>query len=236
MTESAAPCVGVVIVAAGASRRMVGVDKTWAVVNGQPIVAHTVQVFVASPHINDIVLVVAADRVAQAQQLALELGWQKVRALVAGGARRRDSVLAGLEALPPTDGIVLIHDGARPLVTDAIIAAGLRAVAQTGAAIPGVPVKDTIKRVDAQGIIIETPDRATLYTVQTPQIFDRALILAAHRSVDSTLDVTDDARLAELQGHQVCIFPGAYTNIKITTPEDLAIAQALWGVSDSPVG
>ena len=228
MTEIISPAVGVVIVAAGASRRMAGVDKTWAVVNGQPIIAHTVQVFEASSHINDIVLVVAADRVEETLQLAIELGWGKVRAVVAGGARRRDSVLAGLEALPATDDIVLIHDGARPLVTDALIMEGLRTVAQTGAAIPGVPMKDTIKRVDAQGIIIETPDRATLYTVQTPQIFDRTMILAAHRTVDPALDVTDDARLAELQGHQVRIFAGAYTNIKITTPEDLAIVQALF--------
>ncbi len=226
----AVPAVGAVIVAAGASRRMAGVDKTWALVNGQPIIAHTVSVFEASAHVTDIVLVVAAERWDEALQLAARWGWRKLRAVVTGGARRRDSVLAGLEILPTTDTIVLIHDGARPLVTEAIIAAGVAAVAQTGAAIPGVLVKDTIKRVDAEGLVIDTPDRAMLYTIQTPQAFDLALILAAHRTVDPTLDVTDDARLAELQGHQVRIFAGAYSNIKITTPEDLAIAQALWSM------
>lgn len=227
---NAVPTVGAVIVAAGASRRMAGVDKTWVPINGQPIIAHTVSVFEASAHITDIVLVVAADRRDEARQLAAYLGWSKLRAVVAGGARRRDSVLEGLEALPSTETIVMIHDGARPLVTEAIIAAGVAAVGQTGAAIPGVLVKDTIKRVNAEGVVIDTPDRAMLYTIQTPQVFDRALILAAHRTVDPTLDVTDDARLAELQGHQVCIFAGSYTNLKITTPEDLAIAQALWSM------
>ncbi len=220
--------VGAVIVAAGASRRMAGIDKTWAVVRDLPIIAHTTNVFEQSALITDIVLVVAAEHLAAAQRLVSEVGWRKVCAVVVGGARRRDSVLAGLEMLPTQDAIVMIHDGARPLVTATIIAEGLRAVQHTGAAIAAVPVKDTIKRVGADGIVVETPDRATLFAIQTPQIFRRDLILAAHRAVDPALDVTDDARMAELQGYAVQTFAGAYSNLKITTPEDLAIAQALW--------
>lgn len=221
------PPAGAVIVAAGASRRMAGVDKTWAVVHGQPLVAHTLRVFARSPHIDVLVLVVAPERMAEGQALVAAAGVQR-GSVVAGGARRRDSVLAGLMALPADCAIAVIHDGARPLVTEAILLAGLQAVAETGAAVAGVPVKDTIKRVDAAGFVAETPDRAALYAIQTPQVFDRALILAAHRAADPALDASDDALLAEALGHRVRIFPGAYTNLKITTPEDLAVLQALW--------
>ncbi len=222
------PTAGAVIVAAGASRRMAGIDKTWAVVRGQPVLAHTVAVFARSPHISAIVLVVAPDRLEDARALVAALPSGTCALVVAGGARRRDSVLAGLEAMPANCTIAVIHDGARPLVTEAIIVAGLRAVGETGAATAGVPVKDTIKRVDAAGLVFETPDRAMLYAIQTPQVFDRARILAAHRATDPALDATDDALLAEAQGQHVRIFPGSYVNLKITTPDDLAIVAALW--------
>lgn len=221
------PTTGVVIVAAGASHRMVGIDKTWATIDHHPVIAHTIAAFEQSPLIDEIVLVVAADRVTQAWQLARHLGYTKVKAVVAGGTRRRDSVYSGLTALHEEIAIVLIHDGARPLVTDVIIAAGLLAVTMTGAATASVPVKDTIKGVDATGIVIDTPNRAQLYAIQTPQVFDRRLILAAHRAVDASLDVTDDARLAEIEGHRVCLFAGSYTNLKITTPDDIALVRSL---------
>jgi len=222
------PTVGVVIVAAGASRRMAGVDKTWAVVRGQPLVAHTVAAFERSPHISVITLVVAAERLGDAHDLITASPPTQRYIVVAGGARRRDSVLAGLAALPEDCTLAMIHDGARPLVTEAIILAGLHAVAATGAATAGVPVKDTIKRVDNAGLVVETPDRAALYAIQTPQVFDRALILAAHQAADPALDAPDDALLAEALGHEVRIFPGAYTNLKITTPDDLAIVESMW--------
>ncbi len=228
MTESALhPHTGAVIVAAGASRRMNGVDKTWALLAGRPVIARALDVFVTSPLIDHIALVVAQERMDQARELAEREGWRKIHAVVTGGPRRRDSVFAGLQALPDECEIAAIHDGARPLVTAAIIAEGLRAVMATGAATAAVPVKDTVKRVDAEGFVVETPDRASLYAVQTPQIFHRDLILAAHRVVDSALDVTDDALLVEMQGGRVRVFAGAYTNLKITTPEDLALAEAL---------
>ncbi|MBA3824982.1 MAG: 2-C-methyl-D-erythritol 4-phosphate cytidylyltransferase [Ktedonobacterales bacterium] len=222
------PTVGAVIVAAGASRRMVGVDKLWATVRGQPLLAHTIAVFARSPHIGVIVLVVAADRLDDACALLAAQSLGKPHVVVVGGARRRDSVLRGLAALPEDCAIALIHDGARPLVTEALILMGLRAVAATGAATAVIPVKDTIKRVDAAGLVVETPDRAALYAVQTPQVFDRVLILAAHHAADPALDAADDALLVESLGHRVRVFTGAYTNIKVTTPDDLAVVEALW--------
>jgi 2-C-methyl-D-erythritol 4-phosphate cytidylyltransferase len=221
------PHAGVVIVAAGASRRMNGVDKTWALLAGRPVIAHTLDVFATSPLIDHITMVVAQERMEQARELAGQEGWHKIHAVVTGGPRRRDSVFAGLQALPDDCEIVAIHDGARPLVTEAIIEEGLRAVKATGAATAAVPVKDTVKRVDAEGFVVETPDRASLYAVQTPQIFSRDLILAAHQAVDAALDVTDDALLIEMQGVRVRIFAGSYTNLKITTPEDLALSETL---------
>ena len=228
MESEARPQVGAVIVAAGASRRMAGIDKTWAICAGQVVLAQTIAVFEATPLIAHIALVVASDRVEDAHQLAEQMGWQKICAIVAGGARRRDSVLNGLQALPTTDEIMVIHDGARPLVTGEIINAGVLAAQAMGAATAGVPVKDTIKRVDSNGLVIETPDRAALFAVQTPQVFRREVILAAHQAVDAALDVTDDAQMVETQGHAVRVFAGAYTNLKITTPEDLALVEALW--------
>jgi 2-C-methyl-D-erythritol 4-phosphate cytidylyltransferase len=225
-TASHSP-VGAVIVAAGASRRMNGVDKTWAPLAGRPVIAHAIDVFARSALIDHIALVVAQERMEQARELAGQEGWHKIHAVVTGGPRRRDSVFAGLQALPDECEFVAIHDGARPLVTEAIIAEGLRVVAATGAATAAVPVKDTVKRVDAEGFVVETPDRASLYAVQTPQIFRRDLILTAHQAVNATLDVTDDALLVEMQGVRVRIFAGSYTNLKITTPEDLALAEGL---------
>lgn len=222
------PLAGAVIVAAGASRRMAGADKVWAIVGDRPVLAHTVAVFEAHPAISAVVIVVAPGHEAAAADWATRLGWAKLVAIVPGGARRRDSALAGILALPLTTDLILIHDGARPLVTPAIISAGLAAAQATGAATAAVPVKDTIKRVDAAGLVIETPDRAALVAVQTPQVFRRDLILAAHRAAPAEFDATDDALLAERAGHPVHTFPGAYANLKITTPEDLAILAALW--------
>jgi 2-C-methyl-D-erythritol 4-phosphate cytidylyltransferase len=192
------------------------------------VLAQTIAVFEATPLIAHIALVVASERVDDAHQLAKQMGWQKICAIVVGGARRRDSVRNGLQALPTADEIAVIHDGARPLVTATIIAAGVRAAQAMGAATAGVPVKDTIKRVDADGLVVETPDRATLFAIQTPQVFRREVILAAHQAVDAALDVTDDAQMVEMQGDPVRVFAGAYTNLKITTPEDLAMVEALW--------
>lgn len=219
----------VVIVAAGSSRRMRGRDKIWAAISGRITLARTVDVFEASPLINTIILVISADRLHEATTLCKHEGWHKVAAVVIGGARRQDSVRAGLETLStlvPECHWVMIHDGARPFVTPAILEAGLHAVQQHQAVTAAVPVKDTVKLVQ-HGQIHSTLERSQLWTVQTPQIFSFPLIYQAHHHSDATSDVTDDAMLVARLGQPVTIFQGSYANIKITTHEDLLLAEAL---------
>ncbi len=217
-----------IIVAAGASRRMQGRDKLWTPLAGRIILARTIDVFEASPLIESIVLVPSTERLADINTLCNNEGWQKIAAIVPGGARRQDSVCAGLDALAavtPTTQWVTIHDAARPLVTSAILEAGLKAAQEYQAAIAAVPVKDTIKLVQ-EGRVTATLDRSQLWAIQTPQVFSFLLIHQAHHSPAAMGDVTDDATLIEQLGHPVVIFPGAYTNIKITTQEDLFLAEA----------
>jgi 2-C-methyl-D-erythritol 4-phosphate cytidylyltransferase len=212
---------GAVIAAAGESRRMQGLDKILTPVAGKPVLAHSVQRFEDSPLIQEVVIVMRADLVPIGEAMARQYGWRKVTAIVSGGARRQDSVKAGLFALGPCD-YVMIHDGARPCVTEAIIARGLEAAKATGAAIAAVPAKDTIKQVSASQEITATPPREGLWQVQTPQIFQYGILLRAYSEM--TGDATDDAMLVERMGHTVKVFMASYENIKVTTPGDLAIA------------
>jgi 2-C-methyl-D-erythritol 4-phosphate cytidylyltransferase len=219
----------VVIVAAGASRRMQGRDKLWISLAGRLTLARTIDVFESSPLIESIVLALNPERIADAQALCHQEAWRKIVAIVPGGARRQDSVRNGLDALvecASSTQWVMIHDGARPFVTETILAAGLEAARAHLAAIAAVPVKDTIKVVYA-GQVHETLDRSLLWAVQTPQVFSFPLIHQAHHNPIAQADVTDDAALLELLGHPVAIFPGAYSNIKITTQDDLHFAEAL---------
>ena len=221
--------VAAVIVAAGSSRRMEGRDKLWIPLAGRITLARAIDVFEASPLIDSIVLVLNAERIADAEALCKQEGWSKIASIVTGGSRRQDSVRIGLDMLAqlvPQCAWVMIHDGARPLVTPAILEAGLRTAQQHGAAIAGVPVKDTIKQL-REGLVRTTLDRSQLWSVQTPQVFSFPLIYAAHHALAAGQDVTDDAALLERLGQPVAIFSGAYTNIKITTQEDLLIAEAL---------
>jgi len=218
-----------VIVAAGSSRRMEGRDKLWLPLAGRITLARTIDVFETSPIISTIVLVLNAERISGATMLCQQEGWHKIARIVAGGTRRQDSVRIGLDALleiAPTTDWVMIHDGARPLVTLSILEAGLQAAQEYQAAIAAVPVKDTIKQVQ-QGWIRSTLDRSQLWAVQTPQVFSLPLIHHAHHTPLAQQDVTDDAALLEQLGQRVAIFPGSYTNIKITTQEDLLIAETL---------
>lgn len=218
-----------VIVAAGSSSRMEGRDKLWIPLAGRITLARTIDVFDASPIIDTIILVLNAERITSATALCQQEGWRKIAGIVAGGARRQDSVRIGLDALlkfAPTTGWVMIHDGARPLVTPSLLEAGLQAAQEYQAAIAAVPVKDTIKQVQ-QGWIDTTLDRSQLWAIQTPQVFSLSLIHRAHHTHQAQQDVTDDAALLEQLGLPVAIFPGSYTNIKITTQEDLLIAEAL---------
>lgn len=218
--------VGAVIVAAGRSARMNGVDKLFVPLHGRLLLAHTVAAFEACPAVDDIVLVVASDNLARAQALVGEEGWRKVRRVCAGGARRRDSVRAGLDVLPACQWVI-VHDGARPCVEVEVIERGLAEARRTGAAIAAVPVKDTVKVVDGERRILDTPERERLWSAQTPQAFRYDLLARAHAEVGG--DVTDDAALVERLGHPVVVFMGSYRNIKVTTPEDLAVAEAWLG-------
>ena len=223
---------GAVIAAAGSSSRMGGVDKIFALLAGRAVLAHSVAAFESHPRVGAAVIVLHPDSVDRGRALVHEMGWRKVAAVVAGGGRRQDSVAAGLDALPPTCGWVLVHDGARPCVTGDVIDRGIDAAEECGAAVAAAPVKDTIKVVDADGVVVETPDRAALWAVQTPQVFRLDLLRAAYAAYaanddDVTDDVTDDAGLVEKLGHAVKVFHGSYDNIKVTTPEDLDVAAAL---------
>ena len=202
---------------------MGGIDKTFAPLLGVPLIAHTVERFEAHPAIDEIALVLPADAIPRGEELAAARRWRKVRRIGPGGARRQDSVYNGLLALSPCH-LVLIHDGARPCLAAAIIDRGIRAAARHGAAIAGMPVKDTIKQVSPDDLLIQnTPPRAQLWAAQTPQIFPYQLLLQAHQQCPN--DVTDDAAMLETLGHPVKMFQGAYENIKVTTPNDLAIAE-----------
>ena len=219
----------VVIVAAGSSRRMLGRDKLWTPLLGRITLARTLDVFHASALIESIVIVTSAERLPETLHLSEKEHWHKVAAVVLGGRRRQDSVAIGLDTLArrtPSCKWVMIHDAARPFVTPTMLQEGLLSAQTHQASVAAVPVKDTIKQVN-DDIITTTPDRSHLWTIQTPQVFSFPLIRHAHHSSIAQEDFTDDAALLERLGYPVAIFQGSYANIKITTQEDLLIAEAL---------
>ena len=205
------------------STRMGRVDKVFAPLMGRPLVSYSVDALERCHLIERIVVVLGEHGIERGWELVRRFGWNKV-SIVAGGHRRQDSVRAGMPLLADTDWIV-VHDGARPCVTTRIIETGLREAGPTGAAVAAVPVKDTVKVVDVDMTVVETPDRKHLWLVQTPQVFSRDLLARAHLEVAQ--DVTDDASMVEQVGGSVRIFEGSYANIKVTTPDDLAIAEYL---------
>ena len=204
----------IILVAAGASRRM-GFPKLWADVGGQPLFARAIAAARAADP-SELVVVVSAEHVTEATALAPE------SRIVAGGARRRDSVAAGLAASNAT--WLAIHDAARALAPPTLFQRGLDAAQATGAAVPGLALKDTIKRV-ADSRVVATPARAEHVAVQTPQVFRRDLLERALALTDE--DVTDEAALVEQLGISVAVFPGDERAFKVTTPVDLALARAL---------
>ena len=224
--ETSDGLLGVVVVAAGRSTRMGGTDKTFVEVLGAPLIAHTLRRIAQSDVVDRIVLVVSADAVPDGEAIVQDLDIPKIAAVCAGGARRQDSVLAGLVAMGDRRWVA-IHDGARPCVTPDILSRAFHEVRGSNAAIAAVPVKDTIKVVGEGQVISATPDRATLWAAQTPQAFDYQTLLHAHRAAD--VEYTDDAAMVEAAGHRVTVFPGDYDNLKVTTPEDLDVATMLLG-------
>jgi 2-C-methyl-D-erythritol 4-phosphate cytidylyltransferase len=219
-----------IIPAAGTGSRMqAGINKQYLLLAGQPLLAHTLALFHRHPAIDRICLVVPAAEIDYCRsEIVRAYSLAKVTAIIAGGATRQASVANGLQNCgAEKDDFILIHDGARPLLTPALLDDLLTAVATCGAATLGVPVKDTIKQVRA-GVIIATPKRSELWQVQTPQAFSFELIAAAHEQARNDGFVgSDDAMLVERLPHAVAMIMGSYRNIKITTPEDLAVASAL---------
>jgi len=217
--------VGAVIVAAGSGERMGEVDKMFALLGGEPVLARVVDVFQSCDLIDRIVVVVSKQSLKKCRQLGIERGWFKVVDVCPGGERRQDSVAAGLSRLRDCHWVV-IHDGARPLVTEDLIRHGLAEAEETGAAVAAVPVTDTIKVAGDDRLVQHTPSRHNLWVVQTPQVFRFDIITEAYRRVKA--EVTDDASLVEQSGYKVKLYMGAYDNIKVTTPADLALAEVLW--------
>jgi 2-C-methyl-D-erythritol 4-phosphate cytidylyltransferase len=217
--------VGAVIAAAGSSLRMEGTDKLFAMLGDKPLIACAVDAFQECPAVDQVVVVLSQQNLKQGEQLAAEQKWTKVTALCAGGERRQDSVIAGLNCLKDCSWSV-IHDGARPFVTVELIEQGLETAQETGAAIAAVPVTDTIKLSGSDMVVQGTPPRHNLWAVQTPQVFRFDIITAAYRQLK--YEVTDDSRAAEQLGCKVKLYMGAYDNIKITNPDDLAFAEVLW--------
>ena len=221
--------VGTVIVAAGSSRRLGGVDKIFAVVTGKLVLAHVLGVFQGCDAVDRIVVVLNEAGLERGKRLVEEQGFSKVADICRGGRRRQDSVSEGLKRLEGCQWVV-IHDGARPCLTADLIERGLAEARQTGAAIAAVPVKETVKMVDAQGIIENTLDREKVWIAQTPQIFRSDIITEAYRARRG--EVTDDAALVEALGYKVKVYMGSYDNIKVTTSEDLALAEIILGGRD----
>ena len=216
--------VGAVIVAAGKSERMGRVDKLFSQLNGKPLLARVVDAFQECNAVDEIVIVLGQANLGHGQEMASEQGWSKVTSLCLGGARRQDSVKEGLKMLKDCQW-VMIHDGARALITIDTIERGLAEALENGAAVAAVPVKDTIKAASPEGFVHSTPLRDTLWAIQTPQVFRFSLIQQAHDKIHE--DVTDDAAMVEKLGHDVKLYMASYENIKITTPEDLAFAEII---------
>ena len=216
---------GAVIVAAGTASRMGGIDKVMAPLDGEPMIARTVRAFQESDVISEIVIVTREDLVLPISNLCG--GMDKVKAVVTGGKSRQESVELGMNALSKEVKLAAIQDGARPLITWQVIDRVVRAANTFGGAVPGIPVKDTIK-VENGGLVTDTPDRKTLRAIQTPQVFDFDLLRGAlKKAKEDGAEVTDDCSAVERLGMKVKIVEGDERNIKVTTPMDLKIAELL---------
>jgi 2-C-methyl-D-erythritol 4-phosphate cytidylyltransferase/2-C-methyl-D-erythritol 2,4-cyclodiphosphate synthase len=207
---------------------MGGKDKQLSMLRGLPVFTHSLRVMQQSQQVDHICVVFADHNIAAGREAIANADDRKIVCVTTGGSRRQDSVRIGIEALQAA-GVdfewLLIHDGARPFIDEAMIARGLVAAQATGATVASVPLKDTVKQVAGEHVTA-TPDRSTLRAVQTPQIFRASVLTSAHTAV--TADVTDDASMVEQNGGDVTVFDGDYDNIKITTPGDMALAEAIY--------
>lgn len=232
-----------IVLAAGSGKRMnSAVAKQYLMLKGRPVIWYALKTFEESMAVDNVILVVGSDEVEYcSKHIVEEYGFNKVRAVIEGGAERYLSVWEGLKWIAKHSeedgqGIIFIHDGARPFVNEQIIQDTYSAAKEYAACVAAMPVKDTIKIVDEEGFAIQTPNRKTVWMVQTPQVFDRSLITEAYRNLVEQLDdlrkkgieITDDAMVVEtMMDRKVKLVPASYENIKITTPEDMKIAECL---------
>jgi len=224
--------VSAVIVAAGTGSRMnMNEKKQFITIGGLPVIVHCLKVFDNCNAIDDIIVVINSDDIDYfTGDICKRFLFSKIKSVVIGGETRQQSVYNGLKAVDMDTGIVAIHDGARPFIREEEIIASIEAARKFGASCVAVPVKDTIKTVGKDGFVLDTPDRTTLWAVQTPQTFKYDIIVRAHDLArEKGLSGSDDAFLAEAAGYKVYIVEGSYDNIKITTREDLLFAEYLAG-------
>lgn len=220
--------VSAIILAGGKGKRMgAKVSKQYIDIKGKPILYYTLKKFIDCEAIDSIILVLAEDEIEYCKKEILERHSLNISNIVIGGKERQDSVYNALESMVNTD-IVLIHDGARPFVSNKIIKEGIEFAKKYGASAPGVVPKDTIKIKNKEGFSIDTPNRESLVSIQTPQVFKFNMILECHEKIKrDKVVVTDDTMVAELYNNKVYLYDGEYTNIKVTTPEDLILAERL---------
>ncbi len=225
ITENENKVVSAVIVSAGNSTRMGGINKQFLEIDGVPVIAHSISAFQKSEYVDEIVIVTRESDIEEIQNLVNKYNFTKVNAIVCGGETRQLSVYNGVIKTSDNSAIVAIHDGARPLVSDKVITETIKMASEYGAAATGVKVKDTVKVVDCNDNIIETPDRTYMRFIQTPQVFKKSLYLDAVKTVENSKNFTDDCKLLEAYGETVKFVDGDYENIKITTPEDVELAE-----------
>lgn len=231
--KKTAPRFGVVIVAGGSSSRMQGVDKQGLWLGDMPVLVRSILPFTQRKEVTEIAVVCREEMIPVLMDWVKDFGLQKISAIVRGGSSRQQSVLRGIEALSENVDYFAIHDGARPFVEQEVISRCMADALTYGATTAAVPCKDTIKVSDAQGFICGTPDRSTLHQTQTPQLFRRDWYLeAVEQAKAEGLDFTDDCQLLEHMGRNVYLSMGSYFNIKITTPEDVPIAEAIASAID----
>lgn len=221
-------CCAAVIVAAGSSSRMKGTDKLLYPLGSDPVIAHSIRAFQENESIGQIIVVTKQELVSQIKELCKQLKFDKVTDITPGGASRAESVMKGLDKVEKDMLYAAVHDAARPFVSQQIISDTVACAKKYHAAAPAVPVKDTIK-VASKRIITQTPDRSTLFAVQTPQIFDFDLLRGAlTKALKEGTPITDDCSAVEAIGMSVYLTDGSDENLKITTPTDLLLADALW--------
>jgi 2-C-methyl-D-erythritol 4-phosphate cytidylyltransferase len=214
-----------IIVAAGSSQRM-GFDKLFATIAGKPLIAHTLDAFERASSVNEVIVVALEDRHGEIEKIVRAENFKKVCSIIAGGERRQDSVRAGLDRLSAEAKYVAVHDAARPLVTPEQIKLVFEKCRDSGAATLAEPIRDTVKRADVDLAVTASVDRHQLYAMQTPQVFERALIEEAYRAADTeNLSLTDEVSAVERLGRKVVLVLNDDFNFKITYPRDLALAE-----------